>query len=137
MTPSDGEDLSDRDFKHNRVEFPSFSISSGYYIAIESDFSNDDLTEPVSGDTDNDGDTLAFEYRWYLNTVLQDGLDDLTLVPSLATRVNDVWEVEVRAYDGEDTSLGPFQFRFDSWRHLEQCTDGGEHLRLTHQSENT
>ena len=35
---------------------------------------------------------------------LQDGLDDLTIVPSLATRADDVWEVEVRAHDGEGHS---------------------------------
>ena len=65
---------------------------------------DDDLTVSISGETDNDGDTLAFEYRWYLNGALQDGLDDLTIVPSLATRADDVWEVEARAHDGEGYS---------------------------------
>ena len=74
---------------------------------------DDDLTASISGETDNDGDTLAFEYRWYLNGALQDGLDDLTIVPSLATRADDVWEVEVRAHDGRRTfPLGSFEYDF-------------------------
>ena len=104
VTPSDGEDFGATVSSNTITVLNSLPSISSAAISPSNPTSNDDLTASISGDTDNDGDTLAFEYRWYLNGVLQDGLDDLTLVPSLATRANDAWEVEVRAYDGEGHS---------------------------------
>ncbi len=104
VTPSDGEDFGATVTSNTITVLNSLPSISSATISPSNPTSNDDLTASVSGDTDNDGDTLAFEYRWYLNGALQDGLDDLTIVPSLATRANDVWEVEVRAHDGEGHS---------------------------------
>ena len=104
VTPSDGEDFGVT-VNSNTINvlnsLPSIASSA---ISPPNPSSDDDLSASISGEVDNDGDTLAFEYRWYLNNVLQDGLDDLTIVPSLATRADDVWEVEVRAHDGEGHS---------------------------------
>ncbi|MEC7483870.1 MAG: choice-of-anchor V domain-containing protein, partial [Candidatus Thermoplasmatota archaeon] len=104
VTPSDGEDFGATVNSNTITVLNSLPLVSSATISPSNPTVDDDLTASISGDTDNDGDTLAFEYRWYLNGALQDGLDDLTIVPSLATRADDVWEVEVRAHDGEGYS---------------------------------
>ena len=104
VTPSDGEDFGATMNSNTITVLNSLPSISSATISPPNPTVDDDLTASISGQTDNDGDTLAFEYRWYLNGALQDGLDDLTIVPSLATRADDVWEVEVRAHDGEGYS---------------------------------
>ena len=104
VTPSDGEDFGTTVNSNTIAVLNSLPSISSATISPSNPTVDDDLTVSISGETDNDGDTLAFEYRWYLNGALQDGLDDLTIVPSLATRADDVWEVEVRAHDGEGYS---------------------------------
>ena len=104
VTPSDGEDFGATVNSNTVTVLNSLPSISSATISPPNPTVDDDLTATISGETDNDGDTLAFEYRWYLNGALQDGLDDLTIVPSLATRADDVWEVEVRAHDGEGHS---------------------------------
>ena len=104
VTPSDGEDFGTTVNSNTVTVLNSLPSISSATISPPNPNVDDDLTASISGETDNDGDTLAYEYRWYLNGALQDGLDDLTLVPSLATRADDVWEVEVRAHDGEGHS---------------------------------
>ena len=104
VTPSDGEDFGTTVNSNTVTVLNSLPSISSATISPPNPTVDDDLTASISGETDNDGDTLAYEYRWYLNGALQDGLDDLTLVPSLATRADDVWEVEVRAHDGEGHS---------------------------------
>ena len=49
-------------------------------------------------------DTLAYEYRWYLDGNLQSSLDGLSPLPSFATRNGDSWEIEMRVSDGTDSS---------------------------------
>ena len=104
VTPSDGEDFGATVNSNTITVLNSLPSISSATISPPNPTVDDDLTASISGEADNDGDTLAFEYRWYLNGALQDGLDDLTVVPSLATRADDVWEVEVRAHDGEGNS---------------------------------
>ena len=104
VTPSDGEDFGATVNSNTVTVLNSLPSISSATISPPNPTVDDDLTASISGETDNDGDTLAIEYRWYLNGALQDGLDDLTIVPSLATRADDVWEVEVRAHDGEGHS---------------------------------
>ena len=104
VTPSDGEDFGTTMNSNTVTVLNSLPSISSATISPTNPTADDDLTASISGETDNDGDTLAFEYRWYLNGALQDGLDDLTIVPSIATRADDVWEVEVRAHDGEGNS---------------------------------
>ena len=104
VTPSDGEDFGATVNSNTITVLNSLPSISSATISPPNPTVDDDLTASISGEADNDGDTLAFEYRWYLNGALQDGLDDLTIVPSIATRADDVWEVEVRAHDGEGNS---------------------------------
>ena len=104
VTPSDGEDFGTTANSNTITVLNSLPSISSATISPPNPTVDNDLTTSISGETDNDGDTLAFEYRWYLNGALQDGLDDLTIVPSIATRAGDVWEVEVRAHDGEGHS---------------------------------
>lgn len=104
VTPSDGEDFGTTANSNTITVLNSLPSISSATISPPNPTVDDDLTTSISGETDNDGDTLAFEYRWYLNGALQDGLDNLTIVPSIATRADDVWEVEVRAHDGEGHS---------------------------------
>ena len=104
VTPSDGEDFGATVNSNTVTVLNSLPSISSVTISPSNPTVDEDLTASISGETDNDGDTLAFEHRWYLNGALQDGLDDLTIVPSLATRADDVWEVEVRAHDGEGHS---------------------------------
>ena len=104
VTPSDGEDFGATVNSNTVTVLNSLPSISSVTISPSNPTVDEDLTASISGETDNDGDTLAFEYRWYLNGALQDGLDDLTIVPSLATRADDVWEVEARAHDGEGHS---------------------------------
>lgn len=104
VTPSDGEDVGAPVNSNTVTVLNSLPSISSATISPPNPTVDDDLTASISGEADNDGDSLAFEYRWYLNGALQDGLDNLTIVPSLATRADDVWEVEVRAHDGEGYS---------------------------------
>jgi len=104
VTPSDGEDFGTTANSNTITVLNSLPSISSATISPPNPTVDNDLTTSISGETDNDGDTLAFEYRWYLNGALQDGLEDLTIVPSIATRADDVWEVEVRAHDGEGHS---------------------------------
>ena len=112
VTPSDGEDFGATVNSNTITVLNSLPSIFSATISPPNPTVDDDLTASISGEADNDGDTLAFEYRWYLNGALQDGLDDLTVVPSIATRADDVWEVEVRAHDGEGTPLGFVRIRF-------------------------
>lgn len=104
VTPSDGEDFGATVNSNTITVLNSLPSIGSSAISPSNPTSADDLTASKIGEVDNDGDTLTFEYRWYLNGVLRDDLDDLTIVPSLATRADDVWEVEVRAHDGEGHS---------------------------------
>ncbi|CAI8317178.1 MAG: Uncharacterised protein [Candidatus Poseidoniaceae archaeon] len=104
VTPSDGEDFGTTVNSNAITVLNSLPSISSVTVSPLNPTVDDDITASILGETDNDGDTLAFEYRWYLNGALQDGLDDLSIVPSLATRANDVWEVETRAHDGEGHS---------------------------------
>ena len=104
VTPSDGEDFGTKVNSNTITVLNSLPSISSSIISPSNPTSADDLAASKTGESDNDGDVLTFEYRWYLNGVLQDGLNDLTIVPSLATRVGDSWEVEVRAHDGEGHS---------------------------------
>jgi hypothetical protein len=104
VTPSDGEEFGATVNSNTITVLNSLPSIGSSAISPSNPTSADDLTASKIGEVDNDGDALTFEYRWYLNGALQDDLDDFTIVPSLATRADDVWEVEVRAHDGEGHS---------------------------------
>ena len=104
VTPSDGEDFGATESSNTITVLNSLPTISSAAISPLNPTSSEDLIASKSGDLDNDEDALTFEYRWYLNGILQDGLDGFSVVPSLATRAGDSWEVEVRAHDGDGHS---------------------------------
>ena len=104
VTPSDGEDFGTTESSNIIIVLnaPPTIISS--LLAPTTPTSDDDITASTFGQSDEDGDALTFEYRWYLEGALQENLNDVDVLPSLATRSGDTWMVEIRAYDGEDYS---------------------------------
>ena len=104
VTPSDGEDFGTTESSNIIIVLnaPPTIISS--LLAPTTPTSDDDITASTFGQNDEDGDALTFEYRWYLEGTLQENLNDVDVLPSLATRSGDTWMVEIRAYDGEDYS---------------------------------
>tara|TARA_Y100000994_G_scaffold215883_1_gene192461 strand:+ start:6711 stop:9221 length:2511 start_codon:yes stop_codon:yes gene_type:complete len=104
VTPSDGQDFGTSVNSNTITVLNSLPSISSTAISPSNPTSDDDLTTSIAGDEDNDGDSLTFEYRWYVGSVLQDGLNNLTTLPSIVTRAGDSWEVEIRAFDGEGHS---------------------------------
>lgn len=104
VTPSDGEDVGTETQSNIVTVFNAPPTISSAVLSPSAPTNDDDLSASITGSNDNDGDTLSYEYRWYLDGSLQHGLANLTTVPSYATRGEDTWEVEIRAYDGEDYS---------------------------------
>ena len=104
VTPSDGEDVGSEVQSNIVTVFNAPPTIASAVLTPSTPTNDDDLSASVTGSNDNDGDALSYEYRWYLDGSLQNGLANLTVVPSYATRSGDAWEVEIRAYDGEDYS---------------------------------
>ena len=104
VTPSDGEDVGTETQSNIVTVFNAPPTISSAVLSPSAPTNDDDLSASITGSNDNDGDALSYEYRWYLDGSLQHGLANLTIVPSYATRGEDTWEVEIRAYDGEDYS---------------------------------
>ena len=104
VTPSDGEDFGTETQSNIVTVFNAPPTIASAVLLPSAPTSDDDLLASVTGPNDNDGDALSYEYRWYLDGSLQHGLDNFTIVPSYTTRSGDTWEVEIRAYDGEDYS---------------------------------
>lgn len=104
VTPSDGIAFG-ADVTSNVVTITnSVPTLSSVSIGISNPSTSDDL--PVVN-TSSDADTmdlLTYEYRWYLDGILQSSLDGLPSLPSVATRDGDSWEVEMRVSDGTDVS---------------------------------
>ena len=115
VTPSDGEDFGATESSNTITVLNSLPTISSAAISPLNPTSSEDLIASKSGDVDNDEDALTFEYRWYLNGILQDGLDGFSVVPSLATRAGDSWEVEVRAHDGDGHSSWVRSNPFPLW----------------------
>ncbi|HJM55219.1 MAG TPA: choice-of-anchor V domain-containing protein, partial [Poseidonia sp.] len=59
-----------------------------------------DITYSVNF-TDADSDSLTFENQWLLNGAIITELNNATTLPSVVTREGDIWQVRVRANDGE------------------------------------
>ena len=104
VTPSDGEDFGTTQSSNIIIVLNAPPTISSSLLAPTTPTSDDDITASTVGQSDEDGDALTFEYRWYLEGTLQENLNDVDVLPSLATRSGDTWMVEIRAYDGEDYS---------------------------------
>ena len=105
VRPSDGEDFGTTVSSNTITVANSLPFLSSALLSPSNPTSDDDLTASYSGDEDGDNDALTFEYRWYLDGALQNSLENLTTLPSIATRPGDSWEVEVRAFDGQGYSV--------------------------------
>ncbi|MBQ70877.1 MAG: hypothetical protein CMA65_05240 [Euryarchaeota archaeon] len=68
-----------------------------------SDLSPSDSTDITYSlvSSDADDDPLMFEIQWMLDGTVVSELNNATSLPSVATRDGDVWQVRVRAHDGE------------------------------------
>ena len=117
ITPSDGQDFGATEHSDTITVLNSPPIIGSVSLTPANPTSDDDVAAAVIGQNDQDGDSLTFEYRWYLGGNLQDGLNNLTVLPSYATRNGDMWEVEVRANDGQNLS---------SWVRSVQLSIGGQ-----------
>jgi len=104
VTPSDGEDVGSEVQSNIVTVFNAPPTIASAMLTPSTPTNDDDLSASVTGANDNDGDGLSYEYRWYLDGSPQHGLDNFTIVPFYTTRSGDTWEVEIRAYDGEDYS---------------------------------
>ena len=104
VTPSDGEDFGATDSSNIITVANSPPSISSVLLSPLTPTTEDNITSTIAGQNDEDGDALSFEYRWYLDGNLQEGLNNLSQLPSLATRNDDIWMLEIRAYDGEDYS---------------------------------
>ena len=104
VTPSDGTAFG-ADVTSNVVTITNSAPTlSSVSIGISNPSTTDDLPV-VNTSSDADAmDTLTYEHRWYLDGTHQTSLDGQSLLPSLATRDGDSWEVELRVSDGTDTS---------------------------------
>lgn len=103
VTPSDGEDAG------AAVASPTVSVLNrapdvlNVEVSDESPDTNDDITMSFQT-SDADGDAVvSTEFRWMLDGTHVSSLDNANTLPAIATRVGDVWTVEVRASDDTDT----------------------------------
>jgi hypothetical protein len=102
VTPSDGADTG------QSVTSATITISNTLPSAIEFVISptqpatEDDLVVTFST-TDDDGDSISFSLFWKVDGQRIDSLDNLTTVPSLATRIGDTWEAILVLDDGIDS----------------------------------
>ncbi|MDA8623712.1 PKD domain-containing protein, partial [Candidatus Poseidoniales archaeon] len=104
VTPNDGTDFGTMVASSSITIGNSAPILSSVSIGISNPGTTDDLSV-VNSSSDADAmDTLAYEYRWYLDGNLQSSLDGLSPLPSFATRNGDSWEIEMRVSDGTDSS---------------------------------
>lgn len=103
VTPSDGANTG------SAVESASVTISNSPPAASNVQLnelepsSSTNLTFTYHGE-DPDGDDYTTEVRWHLNGQAVPELNNATVLPSLATRSGDIWEVQVRLSDGENAS---------------------------------
>ncbi|MEK9731083.1 MAG: choice-of-anchor V domain-containing protein [Candidatus Poseidoniales archaeon] len=102
VTPSDGADTG------QSVTSATITISNTLPSAIEFVISptqpatEDDLVVNFST-TDDDGDSISSSLFWKVDGQRIDSLDNLTTVPSLATRIGDTWEAVLVLDDGIDS----------------------------------
>lgn len=103
VTPSDGTDAGQSVTSPATTVLNSLPSASIPVASTSSPTENMDVTY-TSEINDDDGDPMTIENQWLLNGATVSGLNNATTLPALATRDGDVWQVRVRANDGEGTS---------------------------------
>jgi hypothetical protein len=103
VTPSDGSDSGTPQTSNTLTianTIPSLTTPS----IQPTNPTTDDALSFNSTSSDEDSDSVHFDVRWLLNGVLVSELNDMETLPSFATREGELWTVDVRANDSEDTS---------------------------------
>ena len=72
VTPSDGEDFGTTESSNIIIVLNAPPTISNSLLAPTTPTSDDDITASTFGQSDEDGDALTFEYRWYLEGTLQE-----------------------------------------------------------------
>ncbi len=104
VTPSDGTNTG------STVASSSVSVlnAAPTVTAVVPSSETPDTSEAVTftfQTDDVDGDTVSqTDVRWRLDGTVVSSLDNVTTLPSVATRSGDVWEIELRVSDGTDLS---------------------------------
>ena len=104
VTPSDGTDFGAMVASSPITIANSIPILSSVSIDTVNPSTTDDLSVVNTSSDADVMDVLTYEHRWYLDGTHQTSLDGQSSLPSLATRDDDSWEVEMRVSDGTDTS---------------------------------
>lgn len=100
ITPSDGVDTGTPVMSSPLTIANSLPLVSNVQLSDVAPDSSTELTFQYTS-VDADGDSFEVHFQWRLNGQVVPELDNATTLPSIATRSNDVWSVEVRGYDGE------------------------------------
>ena len=104
VTPSDGIDAGTPVASFASAIMNSAPIVSNITMSPFPADTEDDLTFTFSV-SDPDGDNITqTETRWRLDGEHFGSFDNVSTLPALATRKGDVWDVQVKASDGNDTS---------------------------------
>ena len=103
VTPSDGSD-SGTPLTSNTLTIANTIPSLTTPLIQPTNPSTNDALSFNSTSSDEDLDSVHFDVRWFLNGVLVSEVNDMETLPSFATREGELWTVDVRANDSEDTS---------------------------------
>jgi hypothetical protein len=102
VRPRDGSDLGAAVTSPVVVIANTPPSASNVQISPSSPSSNSSLSVSY-GYVDADGDTeLGSEIRWYLNGALQEGLNNVRMVPGNLVQLGDTWFYTLRPRDGAD-----------------------------------
>ena len=103
VTPSDGTDAGQSITSPATTVLNSLPSVSTPLASTPSPTESMDVTYTTEI-SDDDGDLLTTENQWILNGAAVSELNNATTLPAIATRDGDVWQVRVRANDGEGFS---------------------------------
>ncbi len=104
VTPSDGTASGQMVTSSATTIANSLPYSNDITITPQQPTSDDDLTLTYSI-LDEDEDIVTSSIVWKVNDQRISSLDNLSTVPSIATRVGDTWEAHVLLNDGFDSNL--------------------------------
>ncbi len=99
---TDGEDDGPTTSSSTLTVLNSLPVVDSVSISPDPPTTTDTLTASVVGGSDDDGDTVALDYAWYLNGSLRAITSELS---SSATTKHDQLELQVTPSDGTDSGL--------------------------------
>jgi len=104
VTPSDGTASGQQVTSSATTITNSLPYSNDITILPQQPTTDDDLTLTYSM-LDDDEDVVTSSIVWKVNDQRVSSLDNLSTVPSIATRMGDTWEAHVLLSDGFDSNL--------------------------------